>query len=411
MKHLIKFLVAVIVTVMLGLTGIMHISANQLTFSVEPVLPSNQVDSKVGYFNIKLTPGQSQDLVLKYTNNTKKPITVNGSVSPAKTNTNGVVDYNAPKIKNDSTLVYDVSKLVELPKEVALKAGETKEITVHVTMPNKAFKGIIAGGLTFNDAAKDKENQSGKSTGMSIKNIYSFQIGLLMRQSTEAAFSDSQIQANGLKLNTVKAGQLNYRNVVYANLQNPLSVYGNQMVVDAQISKSRSSQILYSMAKGGIQMAPNSNFNFPIALGSGVRIKPGKYHLKLKAYSLYDNNGQYKTNVINNKIQSFRYRWVFDKEFVITSDQAQEYNKADVTIKKINWLFWILLAVGILLLLALFFLLWFLKRRRDDKEVEIEEDVRDLNNELTTIIRTVAMKEYKKLVKAGKSVRLVDKDR
>jgi Signal transduction histidine kinase regulating C4-dicarboxylate transport system len=409
MKRLIKFWLAVVVMIMFGLTGIVHISANQLTFSVEPVLPSNQVDSKAGYFNIKLTPGQSQDLVLKYTNNTKKPITVNGAISTAKTNTNGVVDYNAPKIKKDSTLVYDISKLVTLPKEVALAAGETKQITAHVTMPNNDFKGIIAGGLTFNDADQDKANQSGKSTGMSIKNIYSFQIGLLMRQSTETAFSDSQIESQGLKLNTVKSGQLNYRNVVYANLQNPLSIYVNQMVVDAQISKSGSSKVLYSTTKGDMQMAPNSNFNLPIALGSGVRMKPGNYHLRLKAYSLYDNNGQYKTNVISNKEQNFRYRWVFDKDFVITSEQAQKYNKSDVTIKKIDWLFWILLAVSVLLLLALLFLLWFLKRRRDDKEVEIEEDLRDLNNELTTIIRTVTTKEYKRLVKAGKSVRLVDK--
>jgi hypothetical protein len=64
--------------------------------------------------------------------------------------------------------------------------------------------------------------------------------------------------------------------------------------------------------------------------------------------------------------------------------------------------------VGILLLLALLFLLWFLKRRRDNKEVKIEEEVRDLNNNVTTIVRTVTMKDYQRLVKAGKPVRLIE---
>jgi hypothetical protein len=408
MKQLMKLVVTGIITTIVGLIMVQTSSANQLTFSVEPVIPNNQIDPKVGYFNLKLTPGQSQELVLKYTNNTKRPVTVNGVVQSAKTNTNGVVDYNAPQIKNDVTLKYDLSQLVTLPKAVSLKAGETKNVTVQVRMPNVPFKGIIAGGLTFNDATRDQENQSGKSSGMSIKNIYSFQIGLLMRQSTDAAFSDSQIQAQGLGLKQVKAGQLNYRNVIKAKLQNPLSVYVNQLVVDAQISKAGSTTVLYKSAKAGLQMAPNTNFNFPISLGPGERMKPGKYHLKLTAYALQDQDGQFKTNVIGNKIQSFKYRWLFNKEFTITGAQARHYNRSDVTIKKVNWLWWILLAAGLLLLLAILFLLLLLKRRRDEKEVTIEEEVRDLDNELTTIIRTVTMKEYRQLLKTGKPVKLVE---
>lgn len=411
MKYLIKIIVmSLILTIfsVLNLSIQSNVSANQLTFSVEPILPSNQVDSKVGFFNIKLNQGQSQDLFLKYTNNTKKTITVSANVASAKTNTNGVVDYNDSKIKNDVSLKYDLSNLVEIPKAVVLDAGQSKDVNVHVKMPNEAFRGIIAGGLTFNDSAKDKQDQSSKSSGLSIKNIYSFQIGLLMRQTTSSAYTDAQIQDNGLKLNQVTAGQQNYRNVVYANLQNPLSVYVNQMVVNAQITRRGSSAVLYSAIKGGMQMAPNTNFDFPITLGNGVKMKPGNYHLKLVAYSLNDNKGLFKTNIINDKIQSFKYRWVFEKNFTISGQESRQYNKSDVTIKKNNGLLWILLCAIILLLVALLLLILLLKHRRDDQEVDIEEEVRDLNNELTTIIRTVTMKEYKKLIKSGKRVRIIE---
>ena len=157
-----------------------------------------------------------------------------------------------------------------------------------------------------------------------------------------------------------------------------------------------------------MQMAPNNNFDFLITLGNCVKMKPGNYHLKLVAYSLNDNKGLFKTNIINDKIQSFKYRWVFEKNFTISGQESRQYNKSDVTIKKNNGLLWILLCAIILLLVALLLLILLLKRRRDDQEVDIEEEVRDLNNELTTIIHTVTMKEYKKLIKSGKRVRIIE---
>lgn len=62
------------------------VSANQLTFSVTPVLPDNQIDKTDGFFNLKLDQGASEDLMLHYANNTKQPIEVSTSVAPASTN-------------------------------------------------------------------------------------------------------------------------------------------------------------------------------------------------------------------------------------------------------------------------------------------------------------------------------------
>lgn len=408
MRRFRNILIIVTITMLSVFILNLKISADQLTFSVEPTLPKNQIDGRAGFFNILLAPGETQNLELKYKNNTKKEVTVNSVVSSAKTNVNGVVDYNSSNIKNDPTLKYDMSDLIKLQNSVTLNPGETKKIVVQVTMPQDKFDGIIAGGFTFSDGDQNQKNKSESEDGVSIKNIYSFQIGILMRQSAETPFSDNYIQAMGLQLKKVKAGQLNYRNVIYANLQNPLSVYLNQMVVRAEILKDHSSKILYTITKGDMQMAPNSNFNFPISLGSGALMNPGKYNLKLTVYSLKDSSGQYSTKYIDNKMQSFRYKWEFNKDFTITEAQASRYNKADVTNKQNNWLLWILLSFLALMVTFSIWYLLFLKRRHNEKTINIEEEVLDFNNKLVKVTRKVTIKQYKKMLKNGEKVKLID---
>lgn len=103
------------------------VSANQLTFSVTPVLPDNQIDKTDGFFNLKLDQGASEDLMLHYANNTKQPIEVSTSVAPASTNQNGVVEYGPNTIKPDVSLKYNMKDLVNVPDKVALNPGETKD--------------------------------------------------------------------------------------------------------------------------------------------------------------------------------------------------------------------------------------------------------------------------------------------
>lgn len=80
-----------------------------------------------------------------------------------------------------------------------------------------------------------------------------------------------------------------------------------------------------------------------------------------------------------------------------------------MTIQPFNWgLLFIVLAL-LLLLLALFLWLFVFKRRKDEAEVDIEEIVHDHNGQELPIIRTTTMKEYKRLVKKGKQVRIVER--
>ena len=93
-------------------------------------------------------------------------------------------------------------------------------------MPKENFNGVIAGGITFKE--KDSEKTNSNSKGLSIQNKYAYVVALLMQQNKNTVAPD-------LKLNSVEPSQVNYRNVINANLQNPMAGYLNQMYVQAEV--------------------------------------------------------------------------------------------------------------------------------------------------------------------------------
>ena len=379
------------------------VSANQLTFSVTPVLPDNQIDKTDGFFNLKLDQGASEDLMLPYANNTKQPVEVSTSVAPASTNQNGVVEYGPNTIKPDVSLKYNMKDLVNVPDKVALNPGETKDVPVHVTMPNAQVPGIIAGGLTFSDKAADKANEAQQNQKEHQSKIFIHSNSVfLMRESTDAPYKDQMLLENGLKLKSVKPTQVNYRNVIAANLQNPDGIYLNNFAVDAKVMKANKSKVLYEAKNNSMQMAPNTNFDYSVPLGDGTRMKPGKYKLDLTAYADKDNTGAFKTAMFGEKTD-YRYSWHFTKTFTIAGATAKRLNKQDVTIKPFNWL----LAAVIAVVIALLLLLLLLKRRRDNEKITIEEMAESASGEQVKIVREVNQAEYRRLKKQGHVMTIV----
>lgn len=103
-----------------------------------------------------------------------------------------------------------------------------------------------------------------------------------------------------------------------------------------------------------MQMAPNSNFNFPISL-EGDRFRSGEYLLKMMA-------------------RSGEEEWQWERKFTIEADEARALNQQDVTIDtSINW--WLVAAV-ILILFLLLIIVWLLIKKQRAKN---KEDQRDEN--------------------------------
>ena len=202
--YLIVSMVMTIISFSLFVTGV---SASEMNFSVNTVIPTNQIDKEKTYFNLKMAPKQEQDVTVTLKNNTKKDITVEIGINTAKTSSNGVIADSESNIKKDNSLKYDLSKLVKGPDSVVVPASSSKDVTFHISMPDNSFDGILLGGLTFQQ--KSSEVTQSKSSGTSITNEYQYAVAMLIQEK------DTVVQPN-LNLIKVKPDQMNYRNVITA---------------------------------------------------------------------------------------------------------------------------------------------------------------------------------------------------
>lgn len=346
------------------------VKASQLNFSVNTVIPDNQQDKDKSYFDIKLLPKEQQDLKVVLKNSTDKLVVVEASINRATTNLNGVVEYGKVKDKKDSSLINDIEDYVTVePKEVSIEPNSETEVTVKVTAPNDLYEGIMAGGLTFKEKAVNSDKQEDNTDkGLAIENEYAYIVGLVIH-------GDNENISSLVTLNDVIAAQINSRNVINANIQNPKAKYINQLSVDAKITKKGSSDILYQSKSSDMQMAPNSNFNYPIHL-DGQPLKPGKYTIKMD-------------------VQSNSDKWELSKDFEIEKKIADSYNAQDVTLAKDNSSLYLIIALLIAIFISM--LLFFIyKKKKKEKELAIRRRKRKKKKAIQNKKANEKRKKYEK---------------
>ena len=328
------------------------VQAAEMSFSVQAVIPENQVDKTQSYFDLRMTPDQGQDLVIEMRNDTDKEVTVNVTPNTAITNSNGVVEYNNTSVKRDNSLKVafkDIAKAEEA--EVTLPAKSQKQTKVHVQMPKEEFSGTVLGGIYFTEKSKDKDaKEENESEGSQIVNQYAYVIGV---QLTE---NDQEVKPE-LRLNKVQAAQVNYRNVVTANIQNYTPTIIKDLKVEGNIYAKGSDKVLYSDSRENLRMAPNSNFDYAISLGNKP-FKAGQYTFKGIA-------------------KSGDCVWNFEQDFEIKGEESRKYNKESVSLKRDYT--WVYLCIGMaffsLLCLIIIVLTRQLKAAKKISKEDTEEEM------------------------------------
>ncbi|MGO2953949.1 MAG: DUF3324 domain-containing protein [Leuconostoc mesenteroides] len=163
---------------------------------------------------------------------------------------------------------------------------------------------------------------------------------------------DTVVQPN-LNLIKVKPDQINYRNVITAELQNDQSVLMSKVSVDAKIYSKNGKKPVYTSIKSDMQIAPNSHLTYPISL-NGTSMKAGDYTLKMKVTA----NKQVK-------------KWTFTKDFTIKSKQARDLNKSDVDVKantnNSNWLY-IVIGAALLIIIIILIVVIILQRKKNSNQ-------------------------------------------
>ena len=311
--------------------------ANNLSFSMNVIQPENQVDKSVTYFDILTKPGDKQKLELQVTNTGKNEEVIVITPTNAVTNSSGVLDYSIKdkEYEYDETLTIPFTSLVSAAQEVKVGPGKTEVVSFDFNAPEQPFNGIILGGFLAKTLDKDNNTTNSKNK---VSFINKFQVvKAVMIRSSE----DTKVEPN-IKLNEVKPALHNYRTSVIANIQNTTPVLLKQVQVKAEIVKSGSSKVVKSVFRNDIELAPNTNFNFPIMWGSDP-LEAGEYTLNLS---------------VNTEEKEF----IFDRTFNISKEDSYRINEKAVNVKeeKKDYMIWIILGIviGVLIVILLVFVLY-----------------------------------------------------
>ncbi|MGG5324723.1 hypothetical protein IGJ83_000337 [Enterococcus pernyi] len=317
-----------------------------LNFYVTPEFSDNQKSGNDRYFQLTLPPDATEKLTLKLQNANAEAKKIKITPHTAYTNVMGVVEYGQDAEQADPTLQHSLDELIEQPEIIELGGNETKTVTLDLKMPKEAFEGFLAGGLRIEEVKEDTTEETNDEEGVAIQNEFAYIIGVVVSNNQEAVQPD-------LDLLDVFADQLNYRNVISANLQNFTPTFVNRLAVEATVQRVGEEDILYRANQEQMQMAPNSNFNFPISL-EGDRFRNGEYLLKMTA-------------------RSGEEEWQWERKFTIEADEARALNQQDVTIDtSLNW--WLVAAISLIILLLLLIVWLLIKKRRPKNDEEVKPD-------------------------------------
>lgn len=307
-------------------------------FAYEVIQPENQRDKSVGYFDLRMAPGQQQTVQIKLVNTSDIDTIVSIKLNSAKTNSNGVIEYTPNALEKDASVTHDFVDIVKGPEEVTIPAGGETMVDLAITMPEAGFDGIVVGGIQLQNITNEgKEEQQ---TGTVI-NKYAYLVAMMLSENDTPVPHD-------LALNKVYAGLNNYRNTIFIDFSNINAAFVQDMTADVQISNKGSKDVLYDTKKAAMRMAPNSKIVFPVSM-QGDRMVAGDY----TAYIV---------------VTTDQNKWEWTENFTITDEEADKYNDGDVSLLQETGIDWKLIAAivgGVFLLLLLIF---FIVRKFGEKD-------------------------------------------
>ncbi len=295
-------------------------------FSYENIIPQNQVKETTGnYFDLKVTPGETQEIQTKVTNETKKNKKIKISINNATTTSSGEINYSSSKIKLSDKAEYTLSDVMDGPSQIDLKPEETKMVTFKLSIPKKKFDGYILGGVHLKEIMQEEDKSVQTSSG--IKNEFAYVYSVRLREENK------KIKPNFKGLSS------NYEsNYISVSFQNEVPLMIKELMVEMVIMSEKSDEILAEKKVKDYQMAPYSSIVIPFD-------KPFE-----------GNKGEtYRTIT---KVSLDGQKWEFESKVKLGEGVPKVKNRMNTSrAKKTNWLFFIILGSIFLLSVGIMYLI------------------------------------------------------
>ena len=224
------------------------------SFSIRPILPDNQERNESTFFDLRMESGQEQVLELEILNHTSERIKIAATIFTATTNMNGFAEYQLSPARPDSTLPHLMEDIISLPAYVEIPPYAVHFLPLHIQMPHVAYDGVWAAGLDLRRVEEEKVEHEG------IRNTYSFVTVILLHQG-EAL--EPEIVSHGTQIEFLGSEAL-----FSTNLQNTKAAFTSILDIKTTITCRETKEVVFEEARGNMQMAPHSNFNFIVQADS-----------------------------------------------------------------------------------------------------------------------------------------------
>ncbi|WP_285047010.1 DUF916 domain-containing protein [Lactococcus petauri] len=351
MKKIITLLLLLILNI--GGGGVLadDAQASNGSYSVSALPSIHQTEGVESFFDIRWTPSYTENIGILIKNNTDEAQTYNIRVNKARTNKNGIIDYSDSTAELN-TSKYQLTRMIQLPKEVTVAAGQSKKIEGSLSFPQESFNGLLMAGIHVSE----KKSQE---SGATVSNTVAYNIPFVVRGD-----NDVRPKANLLLERTSLEKLSSTQSSLDIHLSNEEATLLKESNFLAEITNKSGKVITTQSSK--LDITPETKFIYPIKLPE--KINAGDYRVTLK--------------VTHGKDQ-----WKFNKNFTITGEEAKEIHQR-AGIKDYSWLIFIISFFGIILI----FVVLYLVRKKRNKQIDASNGRSKLKKRSNKIERKVCKK-------------------
>lgn len=295
------------------------------SFTVKAVIPHNQTNKRLTYYDLQVHPQQKQTLRLIVTNLGIKKLKVALNINNAYTSQNGIISYDKPYIHLYKAQQPALSDLVQgkRHKNIVLDPHQSRTVKFTYQAPKTSFRGIILGGITASAAVSNSRKKN-----LTIQNRIRYVTGIVLRSQSHTVNPHLTLGSS------VHVQSRNMQSGLSFELRNAQPINLSKMKLHVRITPKTRHMPLKHLSN--MQMAPNSTWQVFVPY---KKLTAGTYvlHLNVKEKPGWEQN--------------------FTRKFTITKSQEDNLYKEK---RARNWpvLTWIVLIVILGTLLVIVYLLW-----------------------------------------------------
>ena len=268
-------------------------------FTVESVIPDNQLDKNQTYFYLGVQPSNQQIIQVKIRSLQKEPVTVALSIHDAVNGTEGQIDYTQTSPKLDSSLTNSITQIVHLQNKEATvteKNFEEKIVNYEIKIPKEPFSGVKLGALRFIKQLEDESLTSNQFTS-----TYAYTISVMLTEDKQPFDEGAELQLKKVGT-TISAGQP----VVQVTYQNRQPKVMKEATITNWLTKKGQTKELLKKVQVDVTVAPNSLLAMDLPLNDVV-LPAGTY-------------------TVHSQVSAGNREWQWRKDFTITQTQIKQWS-------------------------------------------------------------------------------------